>query len=183
MPLPAILAPAALKALPWKGIGIGVGVVALVGVIWWRIDAYGDNREAAGEARIKAQWIESANRWKAYTEKLGADYRARTAGLQATADTLRSEKDQSDARNRADIERLAGELRRERNRRPVGLVSTAPTATSAGRAGTCTLRDVYADDAEWLVRYAGATESLNNQLVQCRALYNRARATLNGANP
>jgi hypothetical protein len=59
--------PLALKALPWRWIGIGAGVIAVLLACWWAVDAIGDSRE----------------------EKVRAEYDAaqRTAEAKAAADT------------------------------------------------------------------------------------------------
>jgi hypothetical protein len=60
--------PLVLKTLPWKWIGIGAGVIAVLLACWWAVDAIGDSRE----------------------EKVRAEYDAaqRAAEAKAAADTI-----------------------------------------------------------------------------------------------
>lgn len=54
MALPAI--PLALKALPWKWIGVGVLVLAVV----YAVLAYGESRADGREAKVNARWEAAA---------------------------------------------------------------------------------------------------------------------------
>ena len=56
-----ILAPLLLRfpllaKLPWRLIGYAAAAIAIAWFVWAKIDAYGDRREKAGEARIQARW-------------------------------------------------------------------------------------------------------------------------------
>lgn len=74
LPLLGSLAiPATLKALPWRWIGIGAAALAVVGLIWWRVDAYGDARYKAGQADVQARWddaVREADRQARADERL-----------------------------------------------------------------------------------------------------------------
>ncbi len=51
-------------------IGIAIGIFLLiVGLIWWRIDAYGDSREEAGVNKERAAWVEAGEKLKADAAK------------------------------------------------------------------------------------------------------------------
>lgn len=46
--------PLALKTLPWKWIGIGAGVIAVLLGLWWLVDSIGDAREEKVRAEYEA---------------------------------------------------------------------------------------------------------------------------------
>jgi hypothetical protein len=46
--------PLALKTLPWKWIGIGAGVIAVLLACWWVVDSIGDSREEKVRAEYEA---------------------------------------------------------------------------------------------------------------------------------
>lgn len=45
-------------------IGAGVGVLAIVGLLWWAISSYGSRRYQAGITATDAKWEEASNRLK-----------------------------------------------------------------------------------------------------------------------
>lgn len=46
--------PAVLQSLPWKWLGIGLGALAVIGVVWWVVDSIGDSREEKVRAEYEA---------------------------------------------------------------------------------------------------------------------------------
>jgi hypothetical protein len=46
--------PLALKALPWKWIGVGVAAIAVLLAVWWVVDSIGDSREEKVRAEYEA---------------------------------------------------------------------------------------------------------------------------------
>ena len=46
--------PLALKTLPWRWIGIGAGVIAVLLALWWVVDSIGDSREESVRAEYEA---------------------------------------------------------------------------------------------------------------------------------
>jgi hypothetical protein len=46
--------PLALKTLPWRWIGIGAGVIAVLLALWWVVDSIGDSREEKVRAEYDA---------------------------------------------------------------------------------------------------------------------------------
>lgn len=60
--------PMALKALPWKLIGLAAGAIAVALAVWWLVDSIGDAREE----KVRAEW----------------DAAVRAAEAKAAADTV-----------------------------------------------------------------------------------------------
>jgi len=65
---------AALKALPWRLIGYGVAVAALIGCVAWFSHARYTAGEAAGRDQVQKQWDEA----KAAQERAYATQKAAT---------------------------------------------------------------------------------------------------------
>ncbi len=62
--------PLALKTLPWKWIGIGVGALVLIGMLWWAISATYSAIYDAGAASVQKKWDDAV---RAAEAKAAAD--------------------------------------------------------------------------------------------------------------
>lgn len=129
----------------------------------------------SGRAEVQQAWDkEKAEQYAAYA-KGQEEARQREQQLQATADKLRQEKDRETrdlaARNTA----LANSLR-DRQARPTetSAVSNAPSVGS----GSCTGKQLYREDGEFLVRLSREADDLRIALKQCYAQYDAVRQTV-----
>lgn len=126
-------------------------------------------------AEVQQKWDkEKADQYAAYA-KGQEEARKREQALQATADGLRKEKDRETrdllARNTA----LANSLR-DRQTRPTE-TSSVSSATSVG-SGSCTGKQLYREDSEFLVRLSREADDLRIALKQCYAQYEAVRQTV-----
>lgn len=104
-----------LAKLPWKMIGYAVAAIAIAWFARGRIDAYGDRRERAGEARIQAKWDADTQARQAATDKAIAD--AKAAEEQAKTNNAEVLKDANEklVAIAADRDSLSGLLRQARD--------------------------------------------------------------------
>lgn len=161
--------PLALKTLPWRWIGIGVGALVVVGTVWWQIDSYGDRREQAGRDDVQQAWDkDAAERLRAYTA-LQADYRAKEQAWQAKAATARQERSDEDARTIAGLERTLRSLRNRPNSPAVS--GAAPTASDCPSTCYGTGARLYRDHGEFLIREAARADRTRAALKECYAVY------------
>jgi hypothetical protein len=123
--------------------------------------------QQAWDAEKTAQYAEYAKAMEESVEKQQM--------LQMGADKLRQEKDREirdiTARNTA----LANSLR-DRQSRPAQ-TSTVPSATSVGQ-NSCTGKELYREDGEFLVGIAREADELRAALKQCYAQYDSVRQTV-----
>lgn len=157
-----------------------VAAAVVIGVIWWQVDAYGDRHFEAGKKEVQDLWDADKLAWSNKLSALTAEYRNKEAGLRAVVDASNKEGKAREARIAADLRRAVDQLRRERNSRPGGDGVNPPAAAVAadGRPGTCSGRELYADDAAVLKRLAAELDRRNGQLRQCIGQYNAARDAL-----
>jgi len=127
----------------------------------------------AGQAEIQQQWDnEKTAQYAQYAKAMEESVEAQQQ-LQMGADKLRQEKDREirdiTARNTA----LANSLR-DRQSRPAANTSTVPSTASVG-SSTCTGKDLYREDSEFLVRIAREADELRAALKQCYKQYESVR--------
>jgi len=170
----------AFKLLPWKLIGVVVAVAVLIGVVWWQVDAYGDRRFAAGEAKVQSDWNDDKRAWADKLAKKGAEYRATEDQLRADAEAIEAKGKAREARLTADLNLALDQLRRDRNARPGGAGGhpAASAVAADGRPGTCSGGELYADDAAILAVVAAQMERDRGHLRRCVEQYNAARKAL-----
>jgi hypothetical protein len=139
-----IAALALARRLPWRLIC----AVAVVGLVWWQVVAYGDRREAAGRAAVKELWVADEMR-----EQAVADAATNAARLQDAADAARNQ-EVADAHAKdlaaatADRDRYRGLLQRARAAASAVRTGETPSAgdvAPAGEAGSAAETGSLAD--------------------------------------
>ena len=153
---------------PWLIVGFVIAVCSAFGTGYWRGDT-------AGQAKVQQEWDKEKAAQYAEYAKGQAAAREKERALQASADTLRQEKDREirdiAARNTA----LANSLRDRKARPAEG--SSVSDASGAGSGG-CTGKDLYRQDSEFLVRLGREADELAIALKQCYAQYESVRKTV-----
>jgi hypothetical protein len=143
---------------------VGVAAVSIFGGL-----SYYKGYEGGQEAVQQAWDKEKAETTAAYNKAL-QEAVERQQQLQMGADKLRQEKTRETrdllARNTA----LANSLR-DRQTRPSGAVSSAPSAGSSA----CTGKELYREDSEFLVRLGREGDELRIALKQCYAQYSQVK--------
>ena len=150
---------------PWLILAAALAIGSAAGTGYYK------GREA-GQAKVQAAWdAERLQQQEAHNKALRESIEKQQA-LQLGADQLRQEKDREirdiTARNTA----LANSLR-DRQSRPAQ-TSTVPSATSVGQ-NSCTGKELYREDGEFLVRLSREADELAAALNQCYKQYNAAR--------
>ena len=125
---------------------------------------------SAGKANVQQSWDKQKIEQLSELNKKQQEFRQKEVLLQKKSDQIRREKDREvrdlNARNVA-----LSNLLREREARPVdGGVSEA---TGAG-SGSCTGKELYREDGEFLVRFAREADEIRIALKQCYLQYNSA---------
>lgn len=122
---------AALKALPWRLIGAGVAVAALIGAVGWFSHARYTAGESAGRAQVQKQWDEARTaQERAYSAQKAAT-EAQIAADKKAAEELQRELETRLAAADASGRDLARRLQDYRVRASRCAVST-PTGTAPG---------------------------------------------------
>lgn len=157
--------PVALKTLPWKWLGIGAAVLAVVGVAWWRIDSYGDAREKTGREAVQAEWDKDILARAEIFAEMQARYRQQEQEWQAKADAARQERSDEDARTIAGLERTLRSLqnRPERPALPGASPPPDPDQASDYRTGAF----LHREDGEFLIREAARADKIRAALREC----------------
>ncbi len=152
---------------------IAVGALIVVGIVWWQIDSYGDDREKAGRDAVQAEWDKDiAARQKAYIA-LQDDYRAKEHALAQQVGNIQQEKINAEARTAGLQRRLADSLRK-RAERPAGLPDTGAVGADGKDPPKCTGAQLYRDDLQFLQREAEAADGLRHALRACYSQYDAA---------
>jgi hypothetical protein len=151
---------------PWLILGavLAVGAAAVGG--------YHTGKDS-GMAEVQQAWDkEKTAQYAQYAKAMEESVEAQQQ-LQMGADKLRQEKDREirdiTARNTA----LANSLR-DRQSRPAPNTSAMPSTASAG-SSSCTGKDLYREDSEFLVRIAREADELRAALKQCYKQYESVR--------
>ena len=131
---------------------------------------------SAGRAEVQQAWDkEKAEQYAAYA-KGQEEARKREQDMQEAADRLRRDKDAEIRNINARATALTNSLR-DRQTRPTEAsgVSGAPGA----RPASCSGKELYREDGEFLVRLAAEADELRAALKQCYTQYNTARQKVN----
>lgn len=83
--------------IPWKAIGIALAALMAVAAVWFSIDAYGDARYDAGQAKADADWKAAAEKLEEQSEEAGQ--KAETGAIEREAEyveRLEEEKERID---------------------------------------------------------------------------------------
>jgi hypothetical protein len=163
---------------------LGIVAVALVAVTagLWKVRHSG---VVAGRAMVQAKWDIDKAAVAETNRLLIADNSRKTAQLQTNSDR---ERGVLHARLHSASIELDESLRRLRERpsRPAESSDSVPTNSGLGdgRRG-CTAAELYADDAEALIRFAAKADRLQLKLDSCQRQYRAAQAAVNsvGAAP
>jgi uncharacterized protein HemX len=127
---------------------------------------------SAGKSEVQQQWDkEKADQYAAYA-KGQEEARQREQALQANADKLRRDKDAEIRNINARAAALTNSLR-DRQTRPTE-ASSVPSTTSV-RPASCSGKELYREDGEFLVRLAAEADGLKAALDQCYRQYDAAR--------
>lgn len=125
---------------------------------------------AAGKANVQQAWDKEKAVQLSELSKQQQEFRQKEVLLQKKSDQIRREKDREvrdlNARNAA-----LSNILREREARPInGRVSET---TGAG-SGSCTGKELYREDGEFLVRFSREADEMRIALKQCYLQYNSA---------
>lgn len=152
----------------WAALALSV---ALAGALWKAYNLGGATERAA---RLADQVEISKQSLRAVEKTL-----AKTAELQAQADTVDGDKDAQIHTLSARVADLDERLRK-RPSRPNGV----PATPSVGEvAGGCTGAGLFAEDARFSLGEAATAATLRIHLKACYARYDAARAAINGKAP
>ena len=131
-----------------------------------------------------AGWKVNGWRFTAKIETMQSDYakalakatqeaRTKEQVMQIAADKLRKEKDENINKLTNRLNATLNELR-HRSYRPAS--ATVPKTSIIGpSAEGCTGRELYRQDAEFLIREAARADKLRESLIQCQTQYNQVR--------
>ena len=127
---------------------------------------------SAGKSEVQQQWDkEKADQYAAYA-KGQEEARQREQALQANADKLRRYKDAEIRNINARAAALTNSLR-DRQTRPTEASSVS--STPGVRPASCSGKELYREDGEFLVRLAAEADGLKAALDQCYRQYDAAR--------
>lgn len=127
---------------------------------------------SAGKSEVQQQWDkEKAEQYAAYA-KGQEEARQREQALQSNADKLRKEKDAEIKNINARAAALANSLR-DRQARPTDVNTVS--STTGTRSASCSGKELYREDGEFLVRLAAEADGLKAALDQCYRQYDAAR--------
>ena len=150
---------------PYFIAGSVLAVVFAYGAGHWQGDA-------AGQAKVQAQWDkEKAKQMAEYAENMRLA-REKEQALQQGANNLREEKDR-ELKKIADTNRLLFSSLRNRPERPAE-GSPLSSAAGVGQSG-CTGKELYREDGAILVGIAREADELRIALKQCYAQYETLR--------
>jgi hypothetical protein len=128
-----------------------------------------------GMAEVQQKWDRERAAQEAEYAAAQAAAREKEQALQASADSLRKEKDREIRDLNARATALANSLR-DRPTRPTTEASTLPsTAGNGSTPAGCTGEKLYRPDSEFLAREAARGDELRALLKQCHAQYEAIR--------
>lgn len=121
-----------------------------------------------GKAEVQQQWDKEKAEQYAQYAKVQEEARAKEQELQANADKLRKEKDAEIRNINARAVALSNSLQ-QRQTRPT---ETSSLPSSPGtRPASCSGKELYREDGEFLVRIAREADELRLALKQCYSQY------------
>jgi hypothetical protein len=142
-----------------------IGVVAAIGVAGAGGLYQGHQ---LGKAEVQQQWDKEKAEQYAQYAKAQEEARAKEQELQANADQLRKEKDAEIRNINARANALSNSLQ-QRQTRPTE-TSSLPSSSST-RPTSCSGKELYREDGEFLVRIAREADELRTALKQCYTQY------------
>ena len=124
-----------------------------------------------GKAEVQQAWDkEKAEQYAAYA-KAQEEARKKEQELQANADQLRREKDEEIRNINARATALSNSLQHRKSRSEADSLSSS----SGARQTSCSGKELYREDGEFLVRIAGEADELRTALKQCYTQYETLR--------
>ena len=128
--------------------------------------------EKSGRAAVKQEWDkEKAEQYADFANRLEVT-RKREQELQTNADQLRREKDAEIRNVNARATALANSMR-DRAERPAE--GSGLSKTSRSGSASCSGKELYREDGEFLAGIAAEADRLKAALDQCTKQYNAAR--------
>ena len=146
-----------------------IGVVAAIGVAGAGGLYQGHQ---LGKAEVQQAWDKEKAEQYAQYAKAQEEARAKEQELQANADQLRKEKDAEIRNITARANALSNSLQ-QRQTRP-SETSSLPSS-SGTRPTSCSGKELYREDGEFLVRVAREADELRSALKQCYTQYEALR--------
>jgi len=124
-----------------------------------------------GKAEVQQAWDkEKAEQYAAYA-KAQEEARRKEQELQANADQLRREKDAEIRNINARATALSNSLQHRKSRSEADSLSSS----SGARQTSCSGKELYREDGQFLVRIAGEADELRTALKQCYTQYEALR--------
>jgi hypothetical protein len=124
-----------------------------------------------GKAEVQQAWDkEKAEQYAAYA-KAQEEARKKEQELQASADQLRREKDEEIRNINARATALSNSLQHRKSRSEADSLSSS----SGTRQTSCSGKELYREDGQFLVRIAGEADELRTALKQCYTQYEALR--------
>jgi hypothetical protein len=121
-----------------------------------------------GKAEVQQAWDKEKAEQYAQYAKAQEEARAKEQELQANADKLRKEKDAEIRNITARATALSNSLQ-QRQTRPTETSSLS--SSSGARPASCSGKELYREDGEFLVRIAREADELRTALKQCYTQY------------
>jgi hypothetical protein len=145
-----------------------IGVVVAVGVAG-ASGLYQGHK--LGKAEVQQAWDKEKAAQYAEYAKGQEEARRREQELQANADQLRREKDAEIRNINARATALSNSLQHRQSRSEADSLSSS----SGARQTSCSGKELYREDGQFLVRIAGEADELRTALKQCYTQYEALR--------
>lgn len=153
---------------PWLILGFVIAILAAGSVGMYQ-------GRGLGKAEVQQKWDRERAAQEAEYAAAQNAAREKEQALQASADSLRKEKDREIRDLNARATALANSLR-DRPTRPTTEASALPSAAANGStAAGCTGEKLYRPDSEFLAGEAARGDELRALLRQCHAQYEAVR--------
>jgi hypothetical protein len=124
-----------------------------------------------GKAEVQQAWDKEKAAQYAEYAKGQEEARRREQELQANADQLRREKDAEIRNINARATALSNSLQHRQSRSEADSLSSS----SGARQASCSGKELYREDGQFLVRIAGEADELRTALKQCYTQYEALR--------
>jgi len=124
-----------------------------------------------GKAEVQQAWDKEKAAQYAEYAKGQEEARRREQELQANADQLRREKDAEIRNINARATALSNSLQHRKSRSEADSLSSS----SGARQTSCSGKELYREDGQFLVRIAGEADELRTALKQCYTQYEALR--------
>lgn len=124
-----------------------------------------------GKAEVQQAWDKEKAAQYAEYAKGQEEARRREQELQANADQLRREKDAEIRNINARAAALSNSLQHRQSRSEADSLSSS----SGARQASCSGKELYREDGQFLVRIAGEADELRTALKQCYTQYEALR--------